>query len=345
MNRQTTLSNSMIKRIILFAFLTVAWLPLTQAKTVTLKIATLAPDGTGWMKLMRQAATDIQAETDGRVRLRFFPGGVQGSDKSVLRKMQIRQLQGGAVSTGALAHIDNTTQIYSLPFTFRSVAEIRAVREEFDPYIKESLAKQGYTLLGLSEGGFAYLMSDTPLHDSSKLQQKKVWAPEGDRISATIFEKAGVRPISLPVSDVYTSLQTGLIDTLAANPSSIIAMQWHNKLNYAADYPLVFILGMLVVDSRAFDSINEADQVTVQRIMDTAFRAMDVQNEKDEIAARQALINTGVQFVELNEEDQQAWQQMAADTLTELQKHDIYPVELYQKLLQRLESYRKVQAD
>lgn len=345
MNRQTILSNSMIKRILLFAFLTVSWLPLTQAKTVTLKIATLAPDGTGWMKLMRQAATDIQAETDGRVRIRFFPGGVQGSDKSVLRKMQIRQLQGGAVSTGALAHIDYTTQLYSLPFTFRSVDEIRAVRAEFDPYIKTSLANKGYTLLGLSEGGFAYLMSDSPLHDSNNLQHKKVWAPEGDRISATIFKKAGVNPISLPVSDVYTSLQTGLIDTLAANPASVIAMQWHNKLKYAADYPLVFILGMLVVDSRAFDSINEADQATVQRIMDVAFKAMDIQNEKDEIAARQALINTGIQFVELNETDQKAWQKMAAETLIELQKNDVYPVELYQKLLQQLEKFREAQAD
>ena len=123
------------------AFLSITLLPLAQANTVTLKVATLAPDGTGWMKLMRQAATDIQTETEGRVRIRFFPGGVQGSDKSVLRKMQIRQLQGGAVSTGALAHIDNITQIYSLPFTFRNLAEVRAVRAEFDPIIKEEIGR------------------------------------------------------------------------------------------------------------------------------------------------------------------------------------------------------------
>lgn len=334
-----------MKRILLFAFLSIAWLPLTQAKTTTLKIASLAPDGTGWMKQMRQAAADIKAETDGRVRIRYFPGGVQGSDKSVLRKMQIRQLQGGALSTGALAHIDNTTQLYSLPFTFRNLDEVRAVREEFDPYIKDSLASKGYTLLGLSEGGFAYLMSDGPLHDSSKLKHNKVWVPEGDIISTTIFKKAGVKPISLPVSDVYTSLQTGLVDTLAANPASIIAMQWHNKLNYAADYPLVFIMGMLVVDSRAFEGLSEDDQATVKRIMTATFKAMDAQNEKDEAAARQALINTGIEFTELDQKDQQAWQQMAAETLKELQKNNVYPDELYQKLLDRLDEFRQTQAD
>lgn len=330
----------MIKRIFLFAFLTILWLPLTQAKTVTLKVATLAPDGTGWMKMMRQAATDIQAETEGRVRIRYFPGGVQGSDKSVLRKMQIGQLQGGAVSTGALAHIDNTTQIYSLPFTFRTLDEVRAVREEFDPHIRNSLAQHGYTLLGLSEGGFAYLMSDTSLHDSSELQNQKVWVPEGDIISLTIFKKAGVNPISLPVSDVYTSLQTGLINTLAANPASVIAMQWHTKLKYAADYPPAFILGMLVVDSRAFNSIASADQTIVQRIMTKTFKAMDIQNEKDELAARQALINNGIKFVDLSVEDKQAWQKMAEETLSDLQKNNVYPVKLYQQLLQRLEAIR-----
>ena len=335
----------MIKRILLLALTTVLWLPLANAKTVTLRVATLAPDGTGWMKMMRQAAADVQAETEGRVRIRFFPGGVQGSDKSVLRKMQIRQLHGGAVSTGALAHIDTNTQIYNLPFTFQSVEEIRALRDEFDPIIKNSLADNGYTLLGLSEGGFAYLMSDSSLHDSSNLQDKKVWVPEGDKISLTIFEKAGVNPITLPVSDVYTSLQTGLINTLAANPSSVIAMQWHNKLKYAADYPLVFILGMLVVDSRSFNAIDPADQAIVTQIMDNTFKAMDIQNAKDELAAREALINNGIEFQELSDADKQAWQQMAKETLNALKEQNVYPVELYQKLLDRLEEVRANQAN
>ena len=136
--------------------------PLAQAAT-TLKIATLVPDGTNWMKLMRQASDDIKTETDGRVKIKYFPGGVQGSDKSVLRKMQIRQLQGGAVSTGAMAHITNVTQIYSLPFTFRNLDEVRAVRAEYDHYIAAALQEKGYVLLGLSEGGFAYLMSNQPI--------------------------------------------------------------------------------------------------------------------------------------------------------------------------------------
>lgn len=316
-------------------------IPFANAKTTTLKIATLAPDGTGWMKAMREAAKEINEETEGRVRIRYFPGGVQGSDKSVLRKIQIRQLQGGAISSGALVNISNMTQLYSMPFTFKNLEEVRAIRGEFDPIIANALAENGFTLLGMSEGGFAYLMSATSLEDSSQFASKKVWAPEGDIITQGIFKNAGVEPIALPVSDVYTSLQTGLIDTIAANPTSVIAMQWHTKLNYAADLPLAIIMGLLVVDSRALDAISAEDkQIVVERMRET-FKAMDLANEKDELAARQALEKNGVKFQKLSEQDQATWEKMAADSVESQKDKGIYPVKEYQQLLDRLKELRQ----
>jgi len=317
--------------------------PLAQAAT-TLKIATLVPDGTNWMKLMRQAADDIKQETDSRVKIKYFPGGVQGSDKSVLRKMQIRQLQGGAVSTGAMSHITNVTQLYSLPFTFRNLDEVRAVRAEYDQYIAAALQEKGYILLGLSEGGFAYLMSNKPLKSSVDVRSQKVWVPEGDIISQTTFENGQVEPISLPVSDVYTSLQTGLIDTVAVNATSAIALQWHTKLSYATDFPLAFIFGMLVVDERAFSKIDAAGEAVARRNMAETFRAMDVQNEKDEQGARAALAQNGMQFVELTEEDKLAWRKMAQDSINTLREKSVYPVELYNKLKQSLNNNRQAAA-
>lgn len=317
--------------------------PLSQAAT-TLKIATLAPDGTGWMKTMRKAADDIKNATEGRVKIKYFPGGVQGSDKSVLRKIQIRQLQGGALSTGALAHLTNVTQLYSQPFTFKNLDEIRAIRPQYDQYIADALQEQGFVMLGLSEGGFAYLMSDSALKSSEDVRAKKVWVPEGDIISQTIFENGQVAPISLPVSDVYTSLQTGLIDTIAANPTSTIALQWHTKLNYATDFPLVFLFGMLVVDDKAFAKISSEDQLIVRRIMAEAFKAMDLQNEKDEMGARAALQQNGMQFVELTAADREAWYKLAEGAVAQLAEKGVYPVELYQQLQQSIAEYRQKQA-
>ena len=327
-------------RIFAFVLLLVSMItPATHA--ATLKIATLAPDGTSWMKVMRQAADDIKAETEGRVKIKFFPGGVQGSDQSVLRKMRIGQLQGGAIATGSLINIAPASQLYNLPFTFRNLEEIRTVRKEFDPFIASELEKKGYVVLGISEAGFAYMMSGEPIRTSEDARQQKVWVPEGDLIGATTFENGGVEPISLPVSDVYTSLQTGLIETIVVNASSAIALQWHTKVKYVTDYPLLFLTGTIVVDQKAFRKIAPADQAIVKRIMAAAFASMDEQNEKDEAGAREALAQNGIEFVELSEEDKQAWLELATSAVNELAGKGIYPVEEFKKLQQRLQTLRQ----
>lgn len=326
-------------KVLISLLLSVALLsPVTHA--ATLKIATIAPDGTFWMKSMRKAASEIKQATDGRVKIKFFPGGVQGSDQSVLRKMRIRQLQGGAVSNGIFTSIAPATQLYSLPFTFESLEELKAVRSEFDQYIIDELADKGYIMLGMSEAGFAYMMSSKPIRSSTDMLQRKVWSPEGDIVSQLTFENGGVEPILLPLSDVYTSLQTGLIDTIAVNPSTSIALQWHTKLNYATDYPLVFLMGMLVVDARAFNKLTDEDQVIVRDIMGKTFAKMSEQNAKDDIGARAALEQNGMQFLQLSAEDKVQWRSIADSALTALAEKGVYPVEVFERLQDRLKQIR-----
>ena len=93
-----------------------------------LKIATSAPDGTAWMKLLRQAGTDVAKATDGRVKLKFYPGGTQGDDRDVMRKMRIGQVHGGSVRTGVFGRTYSDIQLYNLPMVFRSMDEVDAAR-------------------------------------------------------------------------------------------------------------------------------------------------------------------------------------------------------------------------
>ena len=71
----------------------------------TLKIATIVPDGSAWMQEMRRVGKAIEEETQGRVKLKFYPGGIMGNDNTVLRKIRAGQLQGGAFTSGALARV------------------------------------------------------------------------------------------------------------------------------------------------------------------------------------------------------------------------------------------------
>ena len=85
-----------------------------------IKIATLAPDGSAWMRELRKAAAEVQAGTQGRVQVKFYPGGVMGNDTVVLRKMRLGQLQGGVLTSSELGQVYPDAAIYSLPFLFDS---------------------------------------------------------------------------------------------------------------------------------------------------------------------------------------------------------------------------------
>ena len=312
----------------------------TNAQAVTLKMATLVPDGTAWMNEFKAAATEVKEKTAGRVKLKFFPGGVMGSDKSVLRKMRVGQLHGGAMSAGALANFYNGTQVYGLPFLFNSYEEVSHVRKFLDADIEAGLAKKGMVLLGISEGGFAYLMADKPLRNSEDLKTQKVWIPEGDVISQSIFEKAGVTPVSLPVSDVYTGLQTGLINTVGVNPTGAIALQWHTKVKQVTDEPLLFLMGTMVVSKKAFKKVNAADQKVVKGAVSAAFARLDAINRKDDQKARAALKSTGIEFVQMSDADRSKWQSIAKASLQELAEKEVYPPVLLKQVQDSLSAYR-----
>ena len=315
--------------------------PLAQAKT--LKIATVVPNGSSWMKEMKAAAKAVKEKTDGRVKVKYYPGGVMGSDKTVLRKMRSGQLHGGAVSAGALAHIYNGIQLYSLPFTFNTPQEVAHIRETFDPIIEQGLSEKGFELLGFSEGGFAYLMSNKVLNNAADLSGQKVWVPEGDAIGQEIFDVSGTKPIAAPISNVYTGLQTGLLDTVTINPSGAIALQWHTKVSHVSDVPLLLIMGTMVVDKKALRKVSAEDQAILKSEISAAFKRLDKSNAEGDIKARDALIKNGLTFTEPSANDRIQWQNIATKALDNLKEKNAYPVELFTKLQQQLETYRAAQ--
>ncbi|MES9976213.1 MAG: TRAP transporter substrate-binding protein DctP [Candidatus Thiodiazotropha sp.] len=328
-------------RLIITLLLLLLLNPISQAGT-TLKIATLAPDGTNWMKEMRAAAKQIKQQTDGRVKIRFYPGGVMGNDSSVLRKIRIGQLHGGAITGGGLSSIYKDAQVYTLPFQFRNLQEVDAVRQVMDPQIIEGIKKQGYISFGLSEGGFAYLLSNSPVTSTENMKDLKIWIPEGDQINASMFQELGISPVPLPLTDVLTGLQTGLIDTIASAPIGAIALQWHTRVSYLTQVPLAYLYATLVLKENAFNKLRQSDQSIVKQILESAFDRIDRQNRTDNEQAMIALKRQGVEFISPSTVQQQAWEAHAGKTLQKLSKESIFSEHMLNRMQSLIQQYRQI---
>jgi TRAP-type C4-dicarboxylate transport system substrate-binding protein len=306
----------------------------------TFKIATIAPDGTTWMKELRQGADEVKRRSDGRVEFRFYPGGVMGNDQSVLRKVRIGQLHGGALSGGGLAAIHKDAAIYGLPFLFRSFAEVDHVRERMDPVLLAAVEAAGFVAFGLSDGGFAYLMSDDPVRGTAELNRQKVWIPDGDEVSRAGLQAVGVTPISLPLTDVLTGLETGLIDTVAASPIGAIALQWHTRIGYVTDFPLSYLFGTLVVDGKRFARLSAADQQLTREVMGRAMQRLNAANRQDDAAAIGALRQAGVEFVKPSAEEEAGWVRSAEPAVAKLGSRGLFDPAVLERVERLLADYR-----
>lgn len=329
------------KRKLLIALLaTPALLAGSIVQAAVFKIATIAPEGSEWMIEHRAAAKEIKERTEGRVTVKFYGGGVMGNDRKVLRKIRIGQLQGAAFTTSGLAERYPDIALYGLPFIFQSQEEVDYVRELFDAELMQGLQEAGFVSFGFAGGGFANFMSADPLETHANLQGKKIWVPEGDVTSFTALESMNLSPVVLPLSDVLTGLQTGLLDVIVTPPVGALLLQWYTKVKYINPLPVAYTLGILAIDNRAFDRIDAADQQVIREVMAQTYVKLDEINRRDNVEALEALLANGLQLVEANAEDIPYWRGVANETNSKIWRESAVAPDLYDRLLQALEEYR-----
>jgi len=306
-----------------------------------LRIATVAPEGTAYLREMRAAGEAIKLATSGRVELKFFPGGVMGADSAtVLRKIKLGQLQGGAFSGTELSSVSNDGAIFGLPFFFASKAEFDFVLAKTSGLIRDSFAKGGMVVPGMCGGGYAYLLSTRPLASLEDLRKTKVWSPAGDPIAEVGFQIAGASTVSLAIADVYPSLQTGLVETVGGPLAAIIGFQWHTKVKYMADVPLAVTIGFLAFDKRAFDKLIPADQATLNSEIEKAFTKLNNINF-DDAAARAALVKQGIQVQKPSAEQAIAWEAVGTKSLAELSRKSAFSQPVLDAVLAARAEFRK----
>jgi TRAP-type C4-dicarboxylate transport system substrate-binding protein len=308
-----------------------------QAQAKLFKIATLSPDGSVWMKKMKEGAFELAQKTNNRVRIKYYPGGVMGDDKAVLRKIRIGQLHGGALVGGSLSKFYSDNQIYSLPLTFRSFEEIDYVRKHLDQKIADGLEKGGFVIFGIAEGGFAYVMSKKPIRTVDDMRRQKVWIPDNNTMILEAVKAFDITPIPLTIADVRAGLQTGLINTVTIPPIGAVALQWHTQIKYLMNEPFLYIYGVLAIDLKAFKKISPEDQAMFREIMGRIFFDLNRINRQDNVKALEALGNQGIEFTVIPDESKAKWYKNAAS----VPKRLIETGGLSQDMISTLESLLK----
>ena len=327
---------------ITFSLLILMVVATAPAVAMTVKLASLAPDGSIWDLAIEEMGADWAEATDGRVRLRIYPGGVAGDESDVVRKMRIGQLQAAALTAGGLTEIDDAFRVFSIPMFFDSYEELYYVLDRMRPELSRRLEEKGYVLLNWAHGGWFHLFSTGPVTSLEQLKGTKLFVGSGDDRAVQWWKRNGYRPVPLATTDILTGLQTGMIDALPSPPLAALLLQWYKRAPYMLDLGLAPLVGATIVQSRVWERIDEADRESLlaaaAELGETLEREVPTQDEESVAEMKKR----GLKLVRVDPEELEVFR-AAAEEFAERVRGDRLPPEILQLAQQARADYRSGQ--
>lgn len=321
------------------AVLTAGWVATAIGQT-TVKFATVAPEGTAWMTVMREFETAVEKETGGRIKFRIYPGAVQGDERVVLRKIRSGQLHAGGFTGVAMGEIAANVRILDSPFLFETYEEVDFILEKFDAEFRQAFLDGGYVLLGWAEVGFVYVFTNSMVSKPADLRSLKMWSWEGDPIAEALFHEFGISPIPLAMPDVMTSLQTGLIDAFYSPPYAALMLQWYTRAKYMINVRLSDAAGAVLISGRVFEGLPKDVQGILLDLGKQHFRRLTLASREQNAQAVQEMTKRGLTLITPKEEDYRHYKEKSAMVRKNL-AGSIYTADFLNRVERALEEYRR----
>lgn len=308
-------------------------------KTIKIKLATLAPDGSPWYELLVEMGEEWREATDGEVILKIYPGGVAGDERDMIRKMRIGQLHAAAVTIEGLTEISPNMNVFYIPMLVDSFKELDEIRTQLLPELTEDLEKNGFKLLNWADVGWAYWFTREPIATPSDLADIKLFTWAGDYRWADLWKKAGFHPVPLASVDLLPSLQTGMIDAFSTTPMVALSFQWFGLAPYMLDLKWGPLIGAIIITNRMWKKIPEEHQkVIIEVAAATEKKAQQLVQEVEK--AINVMEEHGLKIHSLSPEERRSWINLTKSFYPHF-RGTIIPENIYDKVIQLKENMDK----
>src|SRR6056297_3139943 len=325
-----------MKKLFVFILLHIS---LLIAQKHTIKMATVAPEGSFWMNELTRVEDTVAAKTNGKIDFKIYSSGVQGDEIEMLRKMKLKQLDAASFTGVGLGKIVPDIRIFEVPFLFRNHAEIDYVKKELFDYFQNKFLKKGYYMTAWAEVGFVYLFTKDRVRSKKDISKIKMWLWKGDPLARTVFNILDINAVPLPINDVYTSLQTGLIDGVYISPYAAMALQWFTKTNYIMDYPLTYSIGAVLINKEKLYEIPEKERKILINETRSSMQKIVQKSRQDNKESLKILQDNGMKLVDITDEARNTYREAGIETQNRL-AGKLYSEDILNRVLQLLEEYR-----
>jgi TRAP-type C4-dicarboxylate transport system substrate-binding protein len=307
------------------------------AQQVTVKLGTLAPQGSTWHKILLEMGQKWAEASNGRVKLRIYPGGAQGSEGDMVRKMGVGQLQAAAISNVGMHDIVKEPQAISAPGMIENGQELHAVLSKLEPKLDALLDARGFIALQWSEIGALKLFCAKPYRTPAEMSDAKMFAWDGDPSSVEAWKAAGFRPVVLSSTDIVPSLQTGMINCIANVPLYVLTARLFERADNMMDVNWGFLVGATVIKKDAWEKIPADLRPKLLAIARELGNKVDAEVKRLNDEAVAAMKKQGLNVVAA---DAAAWR-ASAEKAWPVVRGGVVPAEFFDQVVKARDEYRR----
>lgn len=311
--------------------------PALADDVVTIKLATLAPSGSPWHTLLKEAAQQWKTASGGKVDLKIFAGGTLGNEGDMVKKLRISQVQAAALSTIGLHEITPEPQALDIPLLAETREEYDFLIKKMAPKLEKALEAKGFVVLAWSEIGFTRFFSTQARPNLAALRASKLFSWEGDKDSTEAWKAGGFNPVVLASTDMVPSLQTGMIETVLYPPTLVLALRIHEKAKYMMDLPWSTLTGATIVKKEAWDKIPADLQPKLKDIFRAQSAKIVAEARKMEDNALAKMREQGLQVVKVD--DASKWREALVATYGSI-RGKVVPAEIFDEVHRVVKDYR-----
>ncbi len=225
------------------------------AAPIVVKMATLAPEGSSWYRVLEDMGAEWKKASGGAVTLRIYPGGVVGDEDAMIRKMRIGQIQAAAVTGIGLAYLDKSFYALHIPMMYASDEEFDYVRDRYAPVLEKRMEEKGFVVLNWGDAGWVHFFSTAPVVSPGEAKALKLFMWSGDTTLVQLYKETGFHPVPLSSTDLLPSLQTGMVNGVSSTALASLAFQWFGLAPHMSDLMWAPMTGATVIEKKAWDKI------------------------------------------------------------------------------------------
>jgi len=293
----------MTARRTLIALALAATLPVAAQAQIVLKASDTHPAGYPTVEAVEMMGKKLGTATKGRIKLQMYPGGVLGQEKEVVEQAQLGAIQIARISLGVIGPVVPDVNVFNMPFVFRDIAHMRkvidgAVGDELLAKVSASPAK--LVALGWMDGGSRSLYTKKPVRSPADLKGQKI-RMMGNPLFVDTMNAMGGNGISMGYGEVFSALQTGVIDGAENNPPSMFTSNHYTTgAKFYTQTNHLIIPEILVMSKVAFEKLSAADQALIRRLGREAQMDQRVLWDKSVAEYTAKLKAAGVEFIAID---------------------------------------------